>query len=82
MQLIQQTYTTWYNRKYKHSGHVFEQRYKSILCDKVEYLLSLLKYIHQNPVRAGIGDISYKYSSHIDYINNDNRICEVLEIGV
>lgn len=77
MQLIQQTYTTWYNRKYKHSGHVFEQRYKSILCDKDEYLLSLVKYIHQNPVRAGISDLDYKYSSHMAYLNNDNKMCEV-----
>ncbi len=41
MQLIQQTYTSWYNRTYKRSGHVFEQRYKSILCDKDSYLLCL-----------------------------------------
>jgi len=77
MQLIQQTYTAWYNRKYKHTGHVFEQRFKSILCDKDAYLLSLVKYIHQNPVRAKIGGLDYKYSSHRDYVEGNNDLCEV-----
>ena len=72
MQLIQQTYTSWYNRNYKRSGHVFEQRYKSIICDKDSYLLSLIRYIHQNPVRAKTADINYKYSSHKEYILKEN----------
>ena len=79
MQLIQQTYTSWYNRNYKRSGHVFEQRYKSILCDKDEYLLSLIRYIHQNPVRANISGIDYKYSSHKEYIRGVNNVCLVEE---
>lgn len=80
MQLIQQTYTSWYNRNYKRSGHVFEQRYKSILCDKDSYLLSLIRYIHQNPVRAKISGINYKYSSHGEYIGGVNNICLVEEV--
>ena len=80
MQLIQQTYTSWYNRNYKRSGHVFEQRYKSILCDKDSYLLSLIRYIHQNPVRAKIAGINYKYSSHKEYIRGINNVCLVEEI--
>lgn len=39
MQLIQQTYTRWYNKTNKRSGHVFEQRYKSILCDKDIFII-------------------------------------------
>ncbi|WP_432408152.1 transposase [Wukongibacter sp. M2B1] len=80
MQLIQQTYTSWYNRNYKRSGHVFEQRYKSIICDKDAYLLSLIRYIHQNPVRAGISDINYKYSSHKEYKRGKNNVCLVEEV--
>ena len=54
MQCIQQVFTQMFNREQKRTGHVFEQRYKSILCDKDEYLLMLIRYIHQNPLRAGL----------------------------
>jgi REP element-mobilizing transposase RayT len=54
MQGIQQRYTQYYNGHCKHSGHVFEQRYKAILCEKESYLMALICYIHQNPVRANI----------------------------
>ena len=80
MQLLQQTYTSWYNRNYKRSGHVFEQRYKSILCDKDSYLLSLIRYIHQNPVRAKTSGIDYKYSSHREYVRGENDVCLAEEV--
>ncbi len=54
LQGINQRYTIYFNRKYKTIGHLFQGRYKAILCDKDEYLLTLVKYIHNNPVRAGI----------------------------
>ncbi len=47
-------YAVNYNRKYKRTGHLFQNRYKSILCDKDEYLLRLIRYIHLNPVKANI----------------------------
>ncbi|WP_084112119.1 transposase [Paramaledivibacter caminithermalis] len=77
MQLIQQTYTQYYNKKYNRTGHVFEQRYKAILCNKDEYLLTLIRYIHKNPERANISDINYKWSSHQEYIGNKLGICDV-----
>jgi len=77
MQLIQQTYTQYYNKKYNRTGHVFEQRYKAILCNKDEYLLALIRYIHKNPERAAISDINYKWSSHKEYIGNKLGICDV-----
>jgi len=65
MQGIQQSYTQYYNRKYTRVGHAFEQRYKAKLCKQDTYLLSLLRYIHQNPVKAGIGEgLNYQWSSH------------------
>lgn len=71
MQGIQQVFTQHYNRKNKTTGHVFEQRYKSFLCDKDAYLLSLIRYIHQNPVRSKlIGTLNYPWSSHQEYISN------------
>lgn len=47
-------YAVYYNRRYKRTGHLFENRYKSILCDEDNYLLALIRYIHLNPVRAGM----------------------------
>ena len=44
----------YFNRRHRRTGHLFENRYKSILCDEDTYLLALLRYIHLNPVRAGI----------------------------
>ncbi|MBI4707734.1 MAG: transposase [Candidatus Omnitrophica bacterium] len=57
-------YAVNYNKKQKRVGHLFQNRYKSILCDKDEYLLPLIRYIHLNPVKAGIVDINslYKYN--------------------
>jgi len=47
-------YAIYFNRKYRRTGHLFENRYKSILCEEDSYLLALLRYIHLNPLRAGI----------------------------
>lgn len=47
-------YAQYFNRRHHRSGHLFENRYKSILCEEESYLLALIRYIHLNPVRAGI----------------------------
>ncbi len=47
-------YAQYFNRKHRRTGHLFENRYKSILCDEDNYLLALIRYIHLNPVRANI----------------------------
>ncbi|MCG2722448.1 MAG: transposase [Thermodesulfovibrionales bacterium] len=69
LQGINQSYTMYFNRKYKTVGHLFQGRYKAILCDKDAYLLSLIKYIHLNPVRAKIAKTpgEYLWSSHQSY---------------
>jgi putative transposase len=43
-----------YNRRHHRSGYVFQNRYTSILCDTESYLLKLIRYIHLNPLRAGM----------------------------
>ena len=69
MQRLQQVYTQWFNSVYIRTGHVFQQRYKALLCDKDSYLLQLLRYIHNNPVRANMDNgIEYKWSSHLHYL--------------
>jgi putative transposase len=47
-------YAIYFNHKYKRTGHLFENRYKSILCEEDQYLFALIRYIHLNPVRSGI----------------------------
>ncbi|MFB3886935.1 MAG: transposase [Thermodesulfobacteriota bacterium] len=70
LQGVNQSYTMYFNRKYGMVGHLFQGRYKAILCDKDGYLLSLVKYIHLNPMRAGIVQEvdKYSWSSHRVYI--------------
>jgi len=47
-------YVVNYNRRYKRYGHLFQNRYKSILCEDDPYLLELTCYIHLNPLRSGL----------------------------
>ena len=77
MQGIQQVYTQNYNKDYKRTGHVFEQRYKAIICDKDSYLLNLIRYIHMNPVQAGMAKgLKYKWSSHNKYLKEKSDLIE------
>jgi len=79
MQGIQQSYTQRYNKKYYRTGHVFQQRYKANICNKDQYLLQLIRYIHYNPVEAGLDKgINYKWSSHNEYISNKES--ELIEV--
>lgn len=59
------------NRRYGRSGHLFQDRYKSEVVKDDVYLLNLVRYIHQNPVKAGIAASAaeYLYSSYRDYVN-------------
>jgi REP element-mobilizing transposase RayT len=61
MQGLQQSYTQYYNRTYKKVGHLFQGRYKAILCQKDAYLLELVRYIHLNPVRSKLASRSEQY---------------------
>jgi putative transposase len=47
-------YAVSFNKRHQRTGHLFENRYKSILCEEEPYLLALVRYIHLNPLRAGI----------------------------
>lgn len=70
MQRVLGGYSRYYNRKYKHVGHVFQARHKAILCQTDRYLAELVRYIHLNPVRAGMVKLpeEYAYSSHRAYL--------------
>ena len=49
-------YAIYFNCRHQRSGHLFQNRYKSIVCDADVYLLELIRYIHLNPLRAGVVD--------------------------
>jgi putative transposase len=62
-------YVVNFNLRHKRSGHLFQNRYKSIICEEDPYLLELARYIHLNPVRAGmVRDVEqlrdYRWSGH------------------
>ncbi|MCF8068312.1 MAG: transposase [Desulfobacterales bacterium] len=66
MRHINGAYTTYFNTKRKRAGHLFQGRYKSILVDIDEYAKELSRYIHLNPVRAGVVEKpeQYEWSSY------------------
>ncbi|WP_407422223.1 transposase [Methanobrevibacter sp.] len=74
MKRILTKYARWYNTKYGRSGALIANRYKSVPVEIDEYFLNLIRYIHQNPIKAGIVDKieNYPYSSFIEYINKAN----------
>jgi REP element-mobilizing transposase RayT len=62
-------YAVSFNRRYRRIGHLFQNRYKSILCQEDAYLLELVRYIHLNPIRAHLVENTealehYPYSGH------------------
>ena len=77
MRHINCVYTQWFNqtRKQRHSGHLFQGRFKAILVDKESYLLELSRYIVLNPIRVTMVDapIDYPWSSYratVGYYDN------------
>ena len=59
----------WYNIKYQRVGHLFQDRFKSEPIDDERYFLAVLRYIHQNPVKAGICQNinQYPHSSYNEF---------------
>ncbi|MFQ5847786.1 MAG: transposase [Candidatus Methylomirabilales bacterium] len=70
MQTLQYRHTRYFNKTYQTRGHLFQGRYKAILCDKDAYLLELVRYVHLNPVRAKLvkRPEQYPWSSHGAYL--------------
>ncbi len=73
---LQFTYAQYYNRRYEAAGHLFQGRYKAILCDRDAYLLELVRYIHLNPARteASLDPWRYPWSSHAAYMGKPSAV--------
>jgi putative transposase len=54
MRRLMTGYAVTFNKRHKRSGHLFQNRYKSVVCEEDPYLLELIRYIHLNPLRAGL----------------------------
>lgn len=76
MQAIQSTYTQRYNRRHRTVGHLFQGRYKAILCDRNAYLLELVRYIHLNPGRMKdfVSPWKFRWSSHRSYLGATGEV--------
>ena len=78
MKRLAGSYVYWYNWKYYRKGHLFQDRCHSEPVENDSYFLTVLRYIHQNPVKAGLvkNVDEYKHSSYNDYINKNGTLID------
>ncbi len=76
---INNKYSKYFNYKYKRVGHVFQSRYKAILIQDERYLISLIRYLHRNPIRAKMCEKveNYKWSSDVFYRKNISSFIDI-----
>lgn len=74
---ISVSYAYYFNRKYEHLGHLFQDRFRSETVNDMEYFVQLMRYIHQNPVAGGmVNNVRYyRWSSWREY--EPGMVCDV-----
>ncbi len=77
-------YVYWYNSKHERTGHLFQDRFKSEVITGSAYFLNVVRYIHMNPVKAGICSRpeEYPYCSYKDYFRGANLIDAFFLLGI
>ena len=80
---IVSSYVYYYNRKYLRDGHLFKERFRSEPVNDMAYFVTLLRYIHQNPVKAGIVEHvkDYEYSSWGEYDGTVESVFQLCDTG-
>ncbi|MBR1449635.1 MAG: transposase [Prevotella sp.] len=77
-------YARYYNNKYERNGHLFQDRFKSEPVESIEYFFTLMRYIHQNPVKSGltVEVRDYPWSSWHEYEGTHTafQICETASV--
>jgi putative transposase len=75
MRHLNGVYTQRFNKKHREDGPLFRGRYKAIIVDADSYLLELVRYIHRNPIRAGMTTTldDYAWSSHRGYLSDASK---------
>ena len=79
MQGLTQTYTTWFNAKYKKVGHLWQGRFKNMVIQKDNYFIDCVCYVEANPVRLGLvsSPADYLWSSYKDRVfGNKNKLLD------
>ena len=77
-------YVYYYNVKYQRVGHLFQDRFKSEPVDNNEYFLTVLRYIHQNPVKAKLCSKveEYPFSSFAEYLHESTFVDTEFALGI
>jgi putative transposase len=77
MRALMSGYATWFNRRHHRAGHLFQNRYRSTLCEEEPYFLALIRYIHRNPIPSVVPDLEalarYPYSGHATILGTIRR---------
>jgi len=78
------SYVYYFNKKYKRVGHLFQDRFKSEVIEQDSNILCLARYIHQNPVKAGIVQkaADYRWSSYSGYLDRGNCLAKMLDVDI
>ena len=84
MKRLATRFVYWYNIKYQRAGHLFQDRFKSEPVEDDAYFMTVIRYIHQNPVKAGLCKklSDYKYSSYNDFLSNSDLIDKDFVLGI
>jgi len=83
---ISVAYAYYFNQKYEHIGHLFQDRFRSEVVNDMAYFITLFRYIHQNPVAAKISSVvdDYRWSSWAEFNTNlpkaDVHVCAVSSV--
>lgn len=84
MRRLMTGYAVWHNLRHSRKGHLFQNRYKSIVVEEDPYFLELVRYIHLNPVRAGLvkelsGLARYPITGHAVIMRHRDYGCQDVE---
>lgn len=83
MQSIEISYVIYFNSKYERVGHLFQNRFLSKKIENQNYLMQVCRYIHQNPLKAGICKTEeYKWSSYNEYVKKNKIINPQMMFGL
>ncbi len=74
-------YVQWHNAKHERTGHLFQNRYRSEAVETESYLMNVLRYIHQNPVKAKMIELArdYPWSSYHQYLSAYNGKSSIVD---
>ncbi len=84
MKRLGSSYVLWYNQKYTRVGHLFQDRFRSEVIDTEAYLVSAVRYVHQNPVKAGMVPECgrYEWSSYHAYVDGSEQLPRLTSVSL